>query len=76
MKHTFLALLLVGFIAAGCSPQFWGGAATGALGAGAGYELRARQQLNQLEEDYKAGRITREQYEDRKREIERGSIIY
>ena len=76
MKATLLALLLVGALAVGCSPQFWGGAATGALGGGAGYELRARQQLNQLEEDYKAGRITREQYEDRKREIERGSLIY
>ncbi len=76
MKVTLLAFFLVGVMAAGCSPQFWGGAATGALGAGAGYELRARQQLNQLEDDFKAGRITREQYEDRKQEIERGSIIY
>jgi hypothetical protein len=29
-----------------------------------------------LEEDYKNRRISREEYEDRKKQIEKGSIIY
>jgi hypothetical protein len=32
--------------------------------------------MQQLEEDYKNKRIGREEYEDRKKQIEKGSIIY
>ena len=59
----------------GCG-NFWGGLAGGAVGAGAGYELRARQQMNKLDEDLKAGRIDQKEYEIRKSQIERGSIVY
>lgn len=76
MKKLLLAALLAGALPLGCSPEFWGGAAVGALGAGAGYEYTAKRQMDRLEDDFKAGRITREQYEDRKRQIEKGSIIY
>lgn len=74
MKSLALAFLLSGLIASGC--QFAGGAATGALATGAGYELQARRQMNQLEDDFKSGKIDREEYESRKRQIERGSIVY
>lgn len=60
----------------GCSGQFWGGAATGALATGAGYEIQAKRQMDRLEEDYKTGRIDRKEYDSRKQQIERGSIIY
>ena len=77
MKNLLPAILISGaLLLAGCSPQFWGGAAVGALGAGGGYEYQAKRQMDQLEDDYKSGRINREEYEDRKKQVERGSIIY
>jgi len=58
----------------GC--EFLGGAAAGALVTGAGYEYNAKRQMDRLEEDRRAGRISGEEYNDRKRQIESGSIIY
>ena len=75
MKRLFVAvLMLVGFTQAGC--QFLGGAATGALATGAGYEFQAKRQMDRLEDDYKNRRISREEYESRKRQIESGSVVY
>lgn len=77
MRKLTLALSMLGLIAQwGCSPAFWGGTAVGALGTGAGYEINANRQMDKLEDDRKAGRIGREEYQDRKQQIERGSIIY
>jgi hypothetical protein len=77
MKNAIYALLFTAALAqTGCSPQFWGGTALGALGAGGGYEYNNKRQMDNLEDDYRAGRIGREEYNDRKRQIERGSIIY
>jgi uncharacterized membrane protein len=69
-------LILLFLFAAGCSSSFWGGAAVGAVGTGAAYEYSTKRQMDRLEEDYKAGNITREEYEARKEAIEDGSIIY
>jgi hypothetical protein len=75
MKKMIVGLLLlVGLSQAGC--QFIGGAATGAGATGAAYEYNAYRQMQQLEEDYKAERISRQEYEDRKKQIEAGSLIY
>ena len=76
MKMIFVVLMLAGLTQTGCSPAFWGGAATGALGTGAGYEYQAKRQIDRLEDDFRSGRIGRDEYRDRKRQIERGSIIY
>jgi hypothetical protein len=57
----------------GC--EFLGGAAVGAGATGAGYEIQAKRQLDQLEEDYRAGRISREEYLARRRQIEEQSVI-
>jgi hypothetical protein len=77
MKNAIYAVLVTGaLMQVGCSPQFWGGAAVGALGAGGGYEYQSKRQMDRLEDDHKAGRINREEYQDRKQQIERGSIIY
>lgn len=77
MKKTIYAVLITGaLVQAGCSPEFWGGAAVGALGAGGGYEYNSKRQMDRLEDDYRAGRIGREEYQDRKRQVERGSLIY
>jgi hypothetical protein len=45
---------------------FLGGAAVGALGTSAGYEINAHSQMNKLEADYKQERISRKEYEARK----------
>ena len=75
MKKLMLALvLLVGVGQSGCA--FLGGAAVGALGTSAGYEYNAYSKMNQLEEDYKNEKISRAEYESRKEQIEKGSILY
>jgi hypothetical protein len=77
MKNTIYAMLFTAALTqAGCSPEFWGGTALGALGAGGGYEYNNKRQMDKLEDDYRAGRMGREEYQDRKQQIERGSIIY
>lgn len=69
------ALILAGSMAlGGC--EFVAGAATGALATGAGYEINARRQMDRLEDDYRRERISRREYERRKNQLERGSVIY
>jgi hypothetical protein len=73
--RTIAALLLMGSLAlTGC--EFAAGAATGALATGAGYEINAKRQMDRLEDDYRSERISRREYERRKDQLERGSIIY
>jgi hypothetical protein len=75
MKNILLALaLLIGVSQSGCA--FLGGAALGALGTSAGYEINAKSKMDQLEDDYKAERISRAEYLSRKSQLEKGSIIY
>jgi hypothetical protein len=73
MKSLVVVFLLAGLVQ-GC--QFLGGAATGALATGAGYEIQSKRQMDRLEDDFKSRRISREEYESRKRQIESGSIVY
>ena len=74
MKKLLALLLLAGTTQWGC--EFLGGAAVGGLATGAGYEINANRQMDRLEDDFRRERISRREYEDRKRQIERGSIIY
>ena len=75
MKKLMLVLaLMVALGQSGCA--FLGGAAVGAVGTSAGYEYNAYSKMNQLEDDYKAERISRREYESRKSQIEKGSILY
>ena len=73
-KMTLALVLLIGVSQSGCA--FLGGAAVGALGTSAGYEINANSKMNQIEDDYKNERISRAEYEARKSQIEKGSIIY
>ncbi|WP_045222712.1 hypothetical protein [Desulfonatronum thioautotrophicum] len=78
MKTRILIVaLLIGLAGAqvGCN-RFVGGAAVGAVGAGAAYELQNKRQMDRLEQDLREGRITQEEYEARKEQISRGSLIY
>ena len=75
MKNILLALvLLIGVSQSGCA--FLGGAALGALGTSGAYEINAHSKMETIEEDYKAERISRAEYLNRKSQIEKGSIIY
>ena len=75
MKKHYLALILFASLCqAGCA--FLGGAAVGSLATGAGYEVNAKRQIDKLEDDYRNERISRREYQTRKKQIEAGSIIY
>jgi hypothetical protein len=75
MKKLMLVLVfLIGVSQSGCA--FLGGAALGALGTSAGYEINAKSKMDQLEDDYRAERISRKEYEARKSQLEKGSIVY
>ena len=74
MKKYLLLLILASFSQWGC--EFIGGAAVGGLATGAGYEINAKRQMDRLNDDYRSERISRREYESRKSQIERGSIIY
>ena len=77
MKNSLYCLfILIGLAFSGCSGAFWGGTGTGAAAAGTGYELRAREEMNRVEDDYKNGKIDQKEYEIRKDQIKRGSIVY
>ena len=73
--RTLAAILLMGSLGlGGC--EFAAGAATGVLATGAGYEINAKRQMDRLEDDYRSERMSRREYERRKDQIERGSILY
>ena len=75
MKKLMLALVLfIGIGQSGCA--FLGGAALGALGTSAGYEINAKSKMDQLEDDYKHEKISRAEYLSRKSQLEKGSIVY
>ena len=74
MKKYFAFVLFASLTQWGC--EFLGGAAVGGLATGAGYEINANRQMDRLEDDYRRERISRREYEQRKSQIERGSIIY
>jgi len=76
MKKLLFVFIFLALGQWGCSGAFWGGAATGALATGAGYEIQAKRQMDKLDDDLKNERISRREYETRKQQIERGSLIY
>jgi hypothetical protein len=73
MNKYLPILLLIGLSQSGCA--FLGGAAVGGLATGAGYEINAKNQMDRLEDDFRRERISRREYESRKSQIEKGSII-
>ena len=71
-----LLMILTGIAFSGCSGAFWGGTGAGVAATGAGYQLRSRQQMEKIEDDYKSGKIDQREYEIRKDQIKQGSIAY
>jgi hypothetical protein len=74
MKKYILLVLLASITQWGC--EFLGGAAVGGLATGAGYEYNAKRQMDRLDDDLRDEKISRREYEERRQQIERGSIIY
>ena len=65
-----LAVILCGGLTSGCVAL--------ALGAGAGaggYEAHQASEMDKLEQDYKAGKISKSDYEARKDQIDRSSVF-
>lgn len=77
MKNfTLLTLLLASIALTGCSGAFWGGAAGGTAAGAAGYEINSKVQMDRIKKDLDEGRITQQEYDIRRSQIERGSLIY
>lgn len=74
-KVTILIFSLLAVLLSGCG-SFWKGAGVGVVGAGAAYEINAKRQLDQLEQDYKDGKMTAAEYETRRDQIKKGSLVY
>lgn len=78
MKYNLFVITAFTALAAAVLPgcTFLAGTGAGVVGAGASYEVNARRQMDQLDADYKAGKITKQEYEVRKDQIKKGSVIY
>ncbi len=72
---SLMTVMMISVLAAGCSSSFWGGGAAGVVGTGAGYEYHADQELRRIKKDLDEGRIDQKEYETRKDQIERMSVI-
>lgn len=68
-------LMLLTASQTGCSKSFWGGTGAGVFGAGAGYEIQAQRQMNQIKTDLESGKIDQQEYDIRKSQIEKGSLL-
>lgn len=77
-KILAVLVVLVPFAMTGCSSKA-GSAGLGALGGaaagGGAYEYRLNQEMKRIDEDLKAKRIDQKEYDIRKDEIQRLSIL-
>ncbi len=67
---SMAACLIITPVVSGCAALAGGAAAAG------GYEYTNKQQLDKLDNDYKAGNISKQEYLKRKQDIESGSVVY
>jgi len=75
MRQSMVLLVLVIALGQwGC--EFIGRSAPGSGATAAGYDYYSTRRMNQLEEDYRAERIGRRDYEMRKGQLEMGYIVY
>jgi osmotically-inducible protein OsmY len=74
-KLLILMALSLSLSLTGCSKEVAGGAAVGAVGAGAAYEWQADKAMEDLKEEREAGKISQDEYERRKEEIEKRSLL-
>ncbi len=77
MSKSFVSLsvIVLALAAVGCSSKA-GNVAVGAGAAGAAYEYSNKRAVDQLEQDVKEGKISREEYDRRRKDIEDKSLVY
>jgi len=75
---TTMCILSLLLISGGCESK-WGtaglGAAGGAVAAGGSYEYVLNREMNRIEQDYKDGKIDQREFEIRKDQIQRMSLL-
>lgn len=69
----FLLIVSFAVVLAACSTRE---VATGAVVGGAAYEYSNKRAMDELKNDLKSRRISQDEYERRKREIEKRSLVY
>jgi hypothetical protein len=80
MKRLLILIALSAplFVMSGCESS-WGSAGLGAAGGAAagagGYEYRANREMNRIDEAYRAGEMDQREYEIRRDQIRRMSIL-
>lgn len=74
-SFVFVGVLLAAVAAVGCSSKA-GNVAAGAGAAGAAYEYSNKRSVDKLEQDVKDGKISREEYDRRRKDIEDKSLVY
>jgi len=78
LRRSFAATACIGLAltSVACSPgALLGGAAIGAVGAGAVYERENRQALDELRRSFERGEISKQEYLERRDEIADRSIL-
>jgi uncharacterized membrane protein len=70
---TFLLIASFVLVLGACSTRE---VATGAAVGGAAYEFSNKRAMDQIKDDLDSGRITQEEYNRRKKEIEDRSLVY
>jgi hypothetical protein len=77
-RIVFTVMTLLLLASSGCATKT-GSATAGALGGaaagGGAYEYRVRQELQRIEDDFSAGKMDQKEYEIRKDQILRMSIV-
>ena len=68
-----IGLALLASSQVGCAPLLVG---AGAAGAATAYEAKHKRELDRLEDDYHAGRISEHEYRQQRDQIEDTSVIY
>lgn len=77
MKKLFIFVLLSMMLGlSACSGAFWGGAGGGTVATGAGYEVNSKRQMDRLQRELDAGTINQTEYDIRKDQIKRMSLVY
>lgn len=74
-KATLLLAIVAAGVVAGCSSKA-GNVAVGAGAAGAAYEYSNKRAIDKLDQDAKEGKISREEYDRRRKEVEEKSVVY
>lgn len=75
-RSAVIATLCLGLVSAGCVPAaILGGAAVGAAGTAAVVEQRKQVALAELDAQFERGEITKEEYLERKHELENTGAV-